>query len=90
MRVQISGAAQMVQSLVEAEQLCEQAVDRWFERRGGTTIDAAAFDEVLERSVTSRFALRVVRERFKTAVFPAPANMIASLTAFAIANTLKY
>ena len=87
--MQISGAAQMVQSLAEAEQLCEQAVDRWFERRS-TTIDAAAFDEVLERSVTSRFALRVVRERFKTAVFPAPANMIASLTAFAIANTLKY
>lgn len=92
--VQSSGV-QVVRTLAEAEQLCEQAVDRWFERRATAASESAkaveaAFDEVLERSVASRFALRVLRDRCKAVSFPAPVNVIAGLTAFAIANTLKY
>jgi hypothetical protein len=88
---------QVVQSLTEAEKLCEQAVDRWFERRAVTSTESqgtrhieAVFDEALERSVAARFALRVVRDRCKTTAFPLAVNVIAGLTAFAIANTLKY
>ena len=90
----------MVQSMAEAEQLCEQAVERWYEGRSvasETSVSVAearrveaAFDDALERSVAFRFALRVLRDRCKAAAFPAPVNVIAGLTAFAIANTLKY
>jgi hypothetical protein len=83
----------MVRSLADAEGLCDQAVERWFERRAPANESAkaveAVFDDVLERCVASRFAFRVVRDRCKTVMFPAPVNVIAGLTAFAIANTLK-
>lgn len=87
-----------VQSLAEAERLCEQAVERWFERRAQVSCGEASvraqvadvFDEALERAVAVRFALRVVRERCKSVVFPTSVGAVAGLTAFAIAYTLKY
>ena len=86
----------VVNSIVEAERLCEQAVERWYERRtvAGEAAKCrtaeGALDEALERDVAARFAVRVLRDRCKTVVFPAQVNFIAGLTAFAIANTLKY
>jgi hypothetical protein len=82
----------MVQSLSEAQQLCELAVARWFDRHANVTVPKSVeevFDDALERGVAQRFALRVLTDQCKTVTYPASAAAVANLTACAIARTLR-
>jgi hypothetical protein len=84
--------AGLVKSLAEAQQMCEQAIVRWFEQHIQVTCADATqtvFDAAIGRGVAMCYAQRLASEQCKSVMYPAAAATIASIAAHAIARTLS-